>query len=59
MESLLHETNQDGFNMLHHAAQGGHPDVVRLAVEEYKLDPAARDKVSVCTRPIGVASGVL
>ena len=47
MESLLHETNQDGFNMLHHAAQEGHPDVVQLAVEEYKLDPAARDKVSV------------
>ena len=47
MESLLHETNQGGFNMLHHAAQEGHPDVVQLAVEEYKLDPAARDKVSV------------
>ena len=47
MESLLHETDRYGNNMLHHAAQGGHADVVRLAVEEYKLDPAARDKVSV------------
>ena len=33
--------------MVHHAAQEGHADVVRLAVEEYRLDPAARDKVSV------------
>ena len=47
IQSLLHETDQDGNNMLHFAAEGGHADVVRLAVEEYRLDPAARDKVSV------------
>ena len=47
MESLLHETDQNGFNMLHFAAHGGHADVVRLVVDNYKLDPAAHDKVSV------------
>ena len=47
MESLLHETDKSGYNMLHFAAQGGHADVVKLVVEHYKLDPAARDKVSV------------
>ena len=47
MESLLSETDKSGINMVHFAAQGGHPDVVRLAVEEYKVDPVARDKVSV------------
>ena len=47
MESLLHETDQSGYNMLHHAAPGGHADVVRLAVEEYNLDFTARDVVSV------------
>ena len=47
MESLLHESNREGFNMLHFAAQEGHADVVQLAVEEYRLDPASCDKVSV------------
>ena len=47
MESLLHETAKSGYNMLHFAAQGGHADVVRVAVEDYKVDLAARDKVSV------------
>ena len=47
MESLLHETDQNGYNMLHFAAHRGHADVVQLAVEECKLHPAARDKVSV------------
>ena len=47
MEALLHETDQSGSNMLHFAAQEGHTDVVRLAVEEYKIDTATRDKVSV------------
>ena len=47
MQSLLHETDQNGFNMLHFAAERGHADVVQLVVDNYKLDPAARDKVSV------------
>ena len=47
MQSLLHETDQDGYNMLHHAAQEGHADVVRLVIDEYKLDSTARDVVSV------------
>ena len=47
MESLLHETNQDGYNMLHIAAEGGHADVVQLVIDEYKLDSTARDVVSV------------
>ena len=47
IQSLLHETDRDGSNMLHFAAQGGHADVVRLVVDDYNLDPAARDKVSV------------
>ena len=47
MESLLHETDKSGHNMLHFAAQEGHADVVRLVIDEYKLDPAARGKVSV------------
>ena len=47
MESLLHKTDRDEYNMLHHAAQRGHADVVQLAVEEYNLDFTARDVVSV------------
>ena len=59
MESLLHSTDDHRYNMVHWAAQEGHTGVVKLVVEDYKLDPAARDKVSVYTRPIGVPSGVL
>ena len=33
--------------MAHWAAGGGHVDVIRLVVGDYKLDPAARDTVSV------------
>ena len=47
MESLLHETDQSGYNMLHFAAQGGHADVVRLVIDKYKLDSTAHDVVSV------------
>ena len=45
MESLLHSTDDHGFNMVEWAAQEGHAGVVKLVVEDYKLDPAARDKV--------------
>ena len=47
MESLLHDTDQIGYNMLHFAAQEGHADVVRLVIDVYKLDSTARDVVSV------------
>ena len=47
MESLLHSTDDYGYNMVTWAAREGHADVVKLVVEHYKLDPAARDVVSV------------
>ena len=47
MESLPHTSSNDGHNMVHFAAQYGHADVVELVIEEYKLDPTSRDKVSV------------
>ena len=52
MESLLHSSGNDGYTMIHCAAQYGHSEVVRLVLDEYNLDPTARDKV--CTRSIGV-----
>ena len=45
MESLLHSTENLGFNMLHIAAQYGHAEVVELAINEYKLDATERTKV--------------
>ena len=47
MESMLHSTDDYGYNMVTWAAQKGHADMVKLVVEQYNLDPAARDKVSV------------
>ena len=47
MESLLHSSDDYGCTMAHWAAEGGHADVVKLVVEHYNLDPAARDVVSV------------
>ena len=47
MESLHHSTDNNGFTMLHVAAQYGHAEVVQLAIDEYKLDPTARTKVCV------------
>ena len=46
MASLLHSTDHDGWTMLHFAAEEGHAEVVRVLLEEYKLDPTVRDKVS-------------
>ena len=45
MQSLLHSTDNLGFNMLHLAAQEGHAEVVQLLINEYKLNPTARTKV--------------
>ena len=47
MESLLHSTDDRGYNMVTWAAERRHADVVKLVVGDYNLDPAARDKVSV------------
>ena len=47
MDSLLHSVTNDGHTMLHHAAYYGHNEVIRLAIEEYKLELTARDVVSV------------
>ena len=47
MESLLHEIDKNGSNMVHRAAQGGHAGVVRLVIDKYKLDSTARAVVSV------------
>ena len=47
MESLLHSPDDDGYTMAHWAAERGHADVMKLVVEQYMLDPAARDVVSV------------
>ena len=47
MESLLHNSDDYGYNMIHWAAEFGHVDVVECVIEEYHLDPTTRDKVSV------------
>ena len=49
MESMLHNTTNQESTMLHCAAQSGHAEVVQLAIDDYKLDPTACDRVSVCT----------
>ena len=49
MESLLHSTTNLGFTMLHIAAQEGQAEVVRIAIDDYKLDPNSHDKVCVQT----------
>ena len=45
MESLLHETENLGFTMLHCAAHEGHAELVQLLIDEYRLDATARTKV--------------
>ena len=47
MESLLHSTDHDGYNIIHWATVYGRADVVRSVIDEYKINPAARTKVSV------------
>ena len=47
MGSMLHSTDDYGYNMVNWAAQKGHADVVKLVVGDYNLDPAACDKVSM------------
>ena len=56
MASLLHSTDHQGFTMLHWAAERGHAEVVQVLLEDYKLEPTAKDKVSfdVCSKSIRV-----
>ena len=49
MVSLLHSSSQTGKTMIHWAAQYGHADVVRLVIDQFKLDPTVCDKVSAWT----------
>ena len=54
MEALLHSTDEDGFSVLHYAAQGGHVEVAKFLIDEYNADLTARDNVSVCVILQGV-----
>ena len=47
MESLLHSTDNDGQTMVHLAAIEGYADVLRLIIDNFKLNPTARCKVCV------------
>ena len=41
----VHEKVNDGYIVLHCAAQGGHCEMARYLIEELKMDPQERDKV--------------
>ena len=41
----VYEKDNDGYSMLHCAAQEGHCEVARYLIEELKMDPQDRDKV--------------
>ena len=45
MQSLLHDTENLGFTVLHCAAQEGLAEVIQLLIDEYELNPTARSKV--------------
>ena len=47
MHSLLHSATNHGHTMILLAAGEGHNEVIRLAIEEYKLELTAHDMVSV------------
>ena len=51
IESLLHSTDTEGYTTVHWAAQQGHTEVVRVVVDDYNLDPTARDKVRLMCAP--------
>ena len=44
---LLHSTDNNEYTALHWAALNGHVEIVHCLINEFKLDPTARDKV--CT----------
>ena len=41
----VHEKDNDGYTVLHWAAQKGHCEVARYLIEELKMDPQNGDKV--------------
>ena len=41
----VHEKDNNGYSMLHWAAQKSHCGVARYLIEELKMDPQDRDKV--------------
>ena len=41
----IHERDNDGYTMLHWAAQGDHCKVARYLIEDMQMDPQDRDKV--------------
>ena len=43
---VYEKTTGSSYTMLHWAAQGGHCEVARYLIEELKMDPQDRDKVS-------------
>ena len=43
--SRVHEKDNDGYTVLHWAAQKGHCEVARYLIKEQKMDPQDRDKV--------------
>ena len=47
MELLLHSTGHHEYTMIHCAAHGGHAEAVQILIDEFDLDPNARDVVSV------------
>ena len=42
----VHETDSDGYTMLHWAARMGHCEVARYLIEDVKMDP--QDRTMVC-----------
>ena len=47
MDSLLHKTDDSGNTIVHLAALTGHADVVQHVIDNFHVDPTARDKVCV------------
>ena len=43
--SKVHKKDNDGYTVLHWAAQKGHCVLARYLIEELKMDPQKRDKV--------------
>ena len=41
----VHEKDNNGYSMLHWAAERGHYEVARYLIEELKMDPQDGDKV--------------
>lgn len=46
VEAKLHAKNEDGWTLLHYAAQMGRCDAARYLIDELKLNPQDRTEVS-------------